>query len=341
MLTLRDLEKLKSSPLLVFFKIFEPLTGLKKTLLKGADLSGMGNDGFDIDWFYGAHGHRLRYGRLDGSDTGANKVVLLLNGRSEFLEKYVEVAEELVSRGYTVLSFDWRGQGLSVRELENRQKGYVKTFEDYLADLAVFYRQIVIPLDSPVTLLAHSMGGHLGLRFMHDNPHAFSRAVLVSPMIDIVTLPFPSFAARRIAKIACAAGFGEAYVLGGTNYAPGKVCFDTNRLTHDLERFNHEERLIAQIPDLALGDVTYAWLKAAFDSIQLLKVKSYAGQIGTPVMLVSADEDRVVSIAAQRRMARDLPDCRLVCLPNARHEILHETDGIRRAFWKHFDAFTA
>lgn len=341
MLTLRDSERLKSSALLGFFIISEPLTGLKKTLLKGVDLSGMGNDGFEIGWFYGAHGHRLRFGRIDGSDAGANKLVLLLNGRSEFLEKYAEVAEELVSRGYTVLTFDWRGQGLSVRELENRQKGYVKTFDDYLADLAVFYRQIVIPLDLPVTLVAHSMGGHLGLRFMHDHPSAFSRAVLVSPMVDIVTSPFPSMVARRIANIACAAGFGESYVLGGTNYVPGKICFETNRLTHDLERFNNEERLIAQTPDLALGDVTYAWLKAAFDSIQLLKEKSYARPIKTPVMLFSADEDRVVSIAAQHRMARELPDCRLVCLANARHEILHETDAIRKGFWKQFDAFTA
>jgi lysophospholipase len=160
-------------------------------------------------------------------------------------------------------------------------------------------------------------------------------------MIDIVTAPFPAIAARRIANIACAAGFGEAYVLGGTNYLPGKICFETNRLTHDLERFNNEQRLIAQTPDLALGDVTYAWLKAAFDSIQLLKARSYARQITTPVMLVSADEDRVVSIAAQHRMARDLPECQLVCIPNAHHEILHETDTIRRAFWNHFDAFTA
>ncbi len=304
-------------------------------------MSGMGRNGFDIDWFYGAHGHRLRFGRREVSGAGAEGIVLLLNGRSEFLEKYAEVAGELVFRGYTVLSFDWRGQGLSVRELENRQKGYVRTFDDYLEDLDIFYRQIVAPLGLPVTLLAHSMGGHLGLRFMHDTPSAVSRAVVVSPMIDIVTWPFPLIAARRIAKIACAAGFGETYVVGGTNYAPDKIGFENNRLTHDPVRFSNEGQLIAQTPDLALGDVTYAWLKAAFDSIQRLKAGSYAGKIRTPVMLVSAGQDRVVSIVAQQRLARRLPDCRFISLPKARHEILHETDEIRRVFWNHFDAFTA
>lgn len=306
----------------------------------------MSRNGFDVGWFNGAKGHRLRFGKLDALGKRARGVVLLLNGRSEFLEKYVEVALELSSRGYMVLSFDWRGQGLSVRELENRQKGYVKTFDDYLEDLAIFYERIVYekvvkPLALPVTLMAHSMGGHLALRFMHDNPGAILRAVLVSPMVDIVTHPFPSIVAQYIADLACTAGFGEFYVMGGTNYDPGKVPFESNLLTHDRDRFKNEKKLIAARSDLALGDVTYAWLKAAFDSIQLLRTRGYAQEIKTPVMLISAGLDRVVSVAAQRRMARAMPDCKFVSIPKSLHEILHETDDIRTKFWNFFDAFTA
>jgi lysophospholipase len=312
---------------------------------KGESLKDISRKGFDVGWFYGTHGHRLRFGRVDSSQSFnglvERGVVLLLNGRSEFLEKYEEVALELSSRGYLVLSFDWRGQGLSVRELENRQKGYVKTYDDYLGDLDIFYREIVKPLSLPVTVLAHSMGGHLALRFMHDNPSSVERAVLVSPMIDIVTSPFPTIAAKKIANIACSAGFGESYVFGSSNYVPGKEPFENNRLTHDREQFYNVEKLIAATPDLALGDVTYAWLKATFDSIHLLNLRKYARNIKTPVLLISAGQDRVVSVEAQRRMAKILPSCEFVSIPDARHEILHETKEVRGLFWSYFDSFAS
>ena len=301
----------------------------------------MGGNEFQIGWFSGVHGHGLRFGKLDALGKKARGVVLLLNGRSEFLEKYAQVALELSSRGYMVLSFDWRGQGLSVRELENRQKGYVKTFDDYLEDLCLFYKKVIKTFGLPVTLMAHSMGGHMALRFMHDNPDTVVRAILVSPMVDIVTHPFPSIVAQYLADIACTAGFGEFYVMGGTNYAPDKIPFKSNLLTHDLKQFKNEKKLIAATPDLALGDVTYAWLKAAFDSIQLLRTRGYAREIKTPVLLVSAGMDRVVSVVAQQRMARLMPNCKFVSIPNALHEILHETEDIRTKFWSLFDAFTA
>ena len=41
--------------------------------------------------------------------------ILMLNGFTEFIEKYSEVVQEFRSRNYHVISFDWRGQGLSRR----------------------------------------------------------------------------------------------------------------------------------------------------------------------------------------------------------------------------------
>ena len=35
----------------------------------------------------------------------------------------------------------------------------------------------------------------------------------------------------------------------------------------------------------------------------------------------------------------ELPDARLVDIPGAKHEILHETDAVRAAFWREVDAF--
>ncbi|MBI9088996.1 MAG: alpha/beta hydrolase [Desulfobacterium sp.] len=297
--------------------------------------------GFEFGWFTADKGHRLRFARAEALEGRAKGLVLLLHGRFEFLEKYGEVARELTARGYTVLSFDWRGQGLSVRELENRQKGYVKTFDDYLGDLDRFYHLHVKGTGLPVSILAHSMGGHLALRFMHDHPMGVDRAVLVSPMVDIMTAPLPRIGVRAMANIACASGLSESYVIGGSNYTPEHVRFETNRLTHDRGRFENEKALIADNPDLALGDVTHAWLKAAFDSIEILSRRGYARQIKPPVMMVSAREDRVVSVKAQKRLFKALSGCEFVSIPGAFHEILHEADPIRDVFWNHFDGFTS
>jgi hypothetical protein len=58
----------------------------------------------------------------------------LLPGRAEFIEKYFEVVRELKNRGFAVVTFDWRWQGLSGRVLADRQKGYVENFRQYDTD---------------------------------------------------------------------------------------------------------------------------------------------------------------------------------------------------------------
>ena len=40
---------------------------------------------------------------------------VLLNGQTEFIEKYFEVIDELRGRGFAVATMDWRGQGGSGR----------------------------------------------------------------------------------------------------------------------------------------------------------------------------------------------------------------------------------
>ena len=82
-----------------------------------------------------ADGLGLRYMRWAGRSQGPGTIVLA-TGRSEFIEKYFEVVGELLQRGFCVVVFDWRGQGLSQRELGERAKGHVKDFSAYLEDLA-------------------------------------------------------------------------------------------------------------------------------------------------------------------------------------------------------------
>ena len=82
-----------------------------------------------------------------------------MQGRAEFIEKYFEVIGELLSRGFVVATFDWRGQGLSDRLLGNRARGHVRRSTDYRLDLDAFVSQLLAPdCPKPWFALAHSMG---------------------------------------------------------------------------------------------------------------------------------------------------------------------------------------
>lgn len=285
-------------------------------------------------------GHSLRYGIWHCQKEKKRGSIILLAGRREFMEKYVETTGELNERGYDVYSFDWRGQGLSARMLSNRHKGFIDSYDTYLNDLHVFVKNIVQPdAESPHLILAHSMGGHVALRYLHDHPKAVEKAVLVSPMIDILIPSVPKWLVRFAAHIAVKMGFDDAYVLGSEDYNH-HARFEGNRLTSDPLRFMDIKNTIAENPDLALGGVTYGWLSATLESIEMLSDPGFAEKITTPVLMVSAGDDRIVSLNAQRTISRCLKNCTLIDIPGARHEILVETNEIRFSFWDAFDSFT-
>ncbi|MFO7932289.1 MAG: alpha/beta fold hydrolase [Thermodesulfobacteriota bacterium] len=293
-------------------------------------------------YFRTRDGLNIRYGLWrSAGDTPAGSI-LYLPGRAEFMEKNLDVFERLCSRGLDVHALDWRGQGLSDRILENRHKGYVRDYSDFLSDLNLFVQSFYLPeAASPRAVLGHSMGGNIGLRYLHDNPGVFDRAVLVSPMFDINTFPVPGRLARRLARAALRRGLAEKYIPGAGDYTPAAKHFRSNPLTSDHERFMHEIREIEKNPDLALGGATYQWLAASFDSIEVIKNPGYAEAVTTPVLVVSGGRDPIVSKKAHRRICRRLPDCRFLEIPWARHEILKETDWIQRLFWQEFDSFIA
>jgi len=49
---------------------------------------------------------------------------------------------------------------------------------------------------------------------------------------------------------------------------------------------------------------------------------------------MSAAQDRVVCNATQQRVCRILPRAKFISIPGALHEILFETDEIRKIFWE-------
>ncbi len=285
-------------------------------------------------------GLKIRFDTYTCGTKTCRGVVVLLGGRSEFIEKYRETVDQLLARKLDVVTFDWRGQGLSDRLLPNRYKGYVASYEDYLKDLTCFMdRHVLQTAHRPVIILAHSMGGHIALRYLHDHPDRVERAVLTSPLIDIAGPVILTKTMKMIVKIIARSGFKKYYATRANDFDPSRKCFTGNRLTRDPHRFQQTIQMIIDNPDVALGGVTFGWLEATFNSIQHIMADGYPERITTPVKIISAGGDEIVSVAAQKKICRRLPNCDLVIIPNSLHELLIETDAVLEKFWAIFDEF--
>ena len=299
-------------------------------------------DGTNVCFFYftTADGTTIRCARWYPEMIQPCGSVVLLGGRKEFIEKYIETVSDLNQRGFEVFSFDWRGQGLSSRVLPNRLKGFVRNYHDYINDIEEFFQRFVLPeAMRPIYVLAHSMGGHVVLRYLHRQPAGIDKAVLVAPMLDISTKPFPKWIVRGLTWIGQSIGASEFIVPGSGKRTNFDEPFEGNMLTADPQRFSVGINAVAQNPDLVLGGVTFAWLAATLESIAYINRQGYLESIQTPVLMVAAAIDQVVSAAAQKSACRRLPNCCMLIIPNAHHEILMETDTIRSQFWNAFDSF--
>ena len=133
--------------------------------------------------------------------------------------------------------------------------------------------------------------------------------------------------------------FAQKYTPGSADYSAKKALFKGNILCHNPEKFQILHDKIAINPDLALGGVTWGWLNAAFESISILEQKDVIEKIITPILLLSAQKDRVVSSWAQEKLSRKLSDCRFLSIKGAFHELLFEEPEMERQIWEAFNRF--
>ncbi|MDB5446195.1 MAG: pldB, partial [Phenylobacterium sp.] len=289
-------------------------------------------------WVIGAGGARLR-AALFAPEGRARGSIILSGGRTEPIEKYYETIADFTARGFVVLVHDWRGQGLSARELPDRLKGHARGYKSYLDDFQALLAAFEARLPKPWVAVGHSMGGCLTLLAMAHGERRFAGAVLSAPMLGLNTGKVSANSARFAARLHNLLGRAARYVQG----QPGRPFdddFEANVLTHDRARFDRTCGLLAAEPQLALGAPTWGWLDFAFRATAYLARPDRLRGITQPVIIVSAEHDRLVDNAAQAAAARHLPQGKLIRVPGAYHEILMETDLMRNFFMRALDTLT-
>jgi lysophospholipase len=284
--------------------------------------------------FPGTGGLRLQYARQAAN---GRTTLVVVSGRTEFMEKYAEIFHDLREVGVDFYIYDHRGQGNSARLLDDPQKGHVDKFTHYVKDLEIFLESVVRP-ERPrkIVLLSHSMGGAISLLLARNHPALLDGLILSSPMFSIDTRPFPRLLARSFARAAILAGMEADYVFG-TGPWKRDVPFGNNILTGSRCRFDWNQRLVGERPALAIGGPTFGWLDQSFQALDVLQKKQ--GPENLPVLLLQGEDDRVVGYREQLEVYRGLGVSRRRSFPHARHELLMEDDMIRSAVLQEIAGF--
>ena len=284
-------------------------------------------------WVRAADGVRLRVAHLGAGNKGT---VLLVPGRTEYVEKYGGAGCELSSRGYATVSLDYRGQGLADRTGANRLIGRVGDFAEYQRDIdamVAFARAADFP--KPWFLLAHSLGGAIGLRALARRLPVRA-AVFSAPMWGIAI-------ATPLKPVAWGLGWAahmaraEGWLTPGTGarHHVLTATTDDNLLTTDTEMLALMRRQIEVCPDLELAGPSVPWLYRA-----LVECRSLAriADPGVPTLTVIPGDERIVCTAAMRLAVARWPRAAHLEVPGGRHETMMETPARRTAF---FDAAAA
>jgi lysophospholipase len=274
---------------------------------------------------------RMAFAPSPVGQAAARGTVIICPGRTEFIEKYFEVAHDCLSRGFSAIIFDWPGQGLSDRLHKDRMAGHVTSFSVYVDALRRGLDAIGARAVRPHVILAHSMGGAIALEALRTRKVTAEAAAFSAPMWGLPVWFFQRWAVRAARLF----GFGGLYVR-----RPGPPeTFASNPVTHDLGRWERCRRLVDTDDRLRLGEPTIAWLVS---SLHVIRGFFEAGALDRlrrlPVLTAIAEEETIVSKSSQRRLARRLKAGRTVEIGGARHEILMETDDRRAAFLEAFDA---
>ncbi len=298
-------------------------------------------------------GYRIRYGSAHPQGSIADAVVVILPGLRDFAEQYHELAHDLLAKNYAVWVIDWRGQGESDRYLGNRQKRHSAGFDCDVRDLYDLVDGYILPSAVhpdvgrlPLVMLGHSMGAHLGMRFLHDcnvttkGKQIFSAAAFAAPMMWMNQLkPMPMPLAWLVSAFLCM--FPTSYVPGGCNWSPTfrQSQHRTGMYSHDDKRSRLQDSWFTKTPSLQIGSPTVRWLFEAVKSCMRLNKPSYLQEIRVPTLMVAAGDDPIVSNSHIEKASKHMTDSQFVEIPGALHEILMESDTYRQPFLELFFTF--
>ncbi len=292
--------------------------------------------GFRWGAYVNSRGQALRWGHLPRAD--AAKSVVIVGGFGEFIEKYFETIGDFAARGFAVWCLDWPGQGASARPAGDPTRPLARDFAADADDLAAF-TESVVPRGRRL-LVAHSMGGAIGLYSLARHPRVFDAAVLSAPMLGLKLGGLPRRLAAAIVWLGSRLAGRDAFAPGAARWtADPALCPARSHVSNDPQRCLVQRDWYTARPELQVDGATYGWIAMALAFTDTLSDPALLAQVKSPVLIGSAGRDVLVSPRRHEAAAAILPGGRLVKFPDAKHELFMETDAVRNAWFAAIDGF--
>lgn len=230
-------------------------------------------------------------------------IVLLVHGLGEHMGRYQHVAAHLNNWGFAVRGYDHYGHGQS-----SGPRGGLPSGTRLLDDVSrmVDDTRSLMPVDSPLILLGHSMGGGVVGRFVSLHPGKVDALVMSSPALDPGLNAFQKLLLATLPAIA-----PNLRVNNGLDAQ--LICHDPAVVSAYLADPLDHDRISARL--------------ARFIATAGPATVELAPQWTIPTLLMFAGADKLVNPAGSRAFAAKAPTCVSAhCFEHMYHEIFNEPD---------------
>lgn len=285
-----------------------------------------------IEWIHTPDNHRIPLCYWDIQNPRA--VIHIVHGMAEYSGNYADVAARLNQEGYAVAAHDHRCHG---RATQGDKLGNIDAQQNWagiLADMPLVNADIRQNYpDIPLIVLAHSMGTFISQHFAQQHPTALNLLLLEGSSFEA---PWFTALASRLADLECwrqgdngRSPLVHALSFGGFNKAFNNTRTDFDWLSRDndfVDRYLTDPFCGFRLSNGFWRDFLRG-LSSIYQSRNMQRMRR-----DLPVYLFAGDKDpvghmgkSVKQLASQLKRA-GLSDVTLRLYPDARHDILHETN---------------
>lgn len=247
--------------------------------------------------------------------------IIIVHGLSEFINKFYEFIYYCLNKGFNVFIYDQRCHGLSGRLTDKIDLLHVDDFSDYVKDLSQFVDSVVEKIvDKSIYLYSQSMGGAECALYLAQNSENIEKAVLAVPMfqptVDVVPYPI----ARAGVGIARHFYGKKTKFLLSSEFNPEVEYHEKHGTSR--ARFTHNMKMRIENPHYQSTPMTFGWTYNSLIVKRRVLRNSNIKGIKTPILLLTAKEDKVVRAEPHYEFAKKCKTCRLVELEAANHALL-------------------
>lgn len=272
------------------------------------------------DWtdeFFVYEGRKVHYMHLKKAKPEGR--LLILPGLGEAAKKYHEYTTALEDLNVDMVVIDHLGQGESdYWELpQHPHQVHMPDFKNYTGPVLELLSQLEQERSLPTHLQGHSMGGHVALKLLADQPQRFTSILLISPMSEPKTKGLPKWLVKLILNF-----FPEkSWIPGQKPFQPKpKVSY-----TQSGERLQKHYEFLKSNPDVIRSGATCAWLKAALRSTEALYKQDWSLWDKEALFLL-ADVDQLVVNERSEAICAQMPRCQSKVIAGAYHSLLMEPE---------------